>query len=218
MDEDAYHPQDEEDDEYEDQTEYDDFGEAIPRRGAAATRRSARTNGTRANGDWSDWKGERRSMRLGAPVDTQLDGPPPKRARTDDSAVSGSSGDLAPTNGNAGASLKIKINGAAAVKPSETAVETIAGKKKSKFWYYAVEPVPGAPRPAVHEPPPTSDSAPQSEGSRADPDAMLDESNGKGNGLRYPSTTPSASGSNADELYEKSIGGSLSPASSMDES
>ena len=73
---------------------------------------------------------------------------------------------------------------------------------------------------AADEPPPTSDSAPQSEGSRADLDAMSDgpKHNGNGNGLRYPSTTPSAAGS-VEELYEKSIGGSLSPASeSMDES
>lgn len=163
-------------------------------------------------------------MRLGAPADVQLDGPPPKRARTNDSAVSGSSVDVAPANGNSSNSLKIKINGAAAVKPTETAVEVVAGKKKSKFWYYAVEPVSGPPSiPAADEPPPISDSAPQSEGSRADLDAMSDDPRGNGNGnrngLRYPSTTPSASGSNVDELYERSIGGSLSPASeSMDES
>ncbi|KAI0756829.1 hypothetical protein C8Q80DRAFT_1130715 [Daedaleopsis nitida] len=214
-DEYTYHPQEEEDDEYEDNTEFDDFGDPIARRGAAGARRSTRTNGTRPGDDWSDWKGERRSTRLGAPADTQLDPPPPKRARTDDSAVSGNSGDVAPANGKAGSGLKIKINGAAAVKPSETAVEAVAGKKKSKFWYYAVEPVLGAPIPA----PPTSDSAPQSESSKADADAMSDERNGNGlPGLRYPSVSPSASGSNADDLYEKSIGGSLSPTSSMDES
>ncbi len=221
---DAYQPPEEEDDEYEDQAEYDDFGELITRRGAAATRRSTRTNGNRGS-DWGDWKGERRSMRLGAPADVQLDGPPPKRARTNDSAVSGSSVDVAPANGNSSNGLKIKINGAAAVKSTETAVEAVAGKKKSKFWYYAVEPVSGPPPiSAADEAPPTSDSAPQSEGSRADLDAMSDNPRGNGgngnrNGLRYPSTTPSASGSNVDELYERSIGGSLSPASeSMDES
>ena len=53
-----------------------------------------------------------------------------------------------------------------------------------------------------------------------DVDVDADSSERNGNGARYPSTTPSASGSNAEELYEKSIGGSLSPASvaeSMDE-
>ena len=79
-------------------------------------------------------------MRLGAPVDTQLDGPPTKRARTDDSAVSDHSGDAPQTNGT-GNNMKIKVNGAAAMKPTETAVEAVAGKKKSKFWFYAVEPV-----------------------------------------------------------------------------
>ena len=87
-------------------------------------------------------------MRLGAPTDTQLDGPPPpKRARTDDSAVSGNSGDAPVQSGKANGSLKVKVNGAAAMKPTEMAVETVAGKKKSKFWYYAVEPIPGPPAP-----------------------------------------------------------------------
>lgn len=129
--------------------------------------------------------------------------------------MSGTSGDAPETNGS-GSNKKIKINGAAAVKPTETAVEAIAGKKKSKFWFYAVEPVPGASAPAASNHPPASDSAPQSEGSRADIEPMSDEPNG--NGRRYPSTTPSVSGSNAEELYEKSIRGSLSPTSSMDES
>ncbi|TFK94374.1 hypothetical protein K466DRAFT_642164 [Polyporus arcularius HHB13444] len=214
-DEYTYQPQEEEDDEYEDQAEFDDFGEPISRRGAGRTRRSTRTNGSRGKDEWSEWRGERRSTRLGAPADVQVDGPPPKRARTDDSAVSGTSGDAPETNGS-GSNKKIKINGAAAVKPTETAVEAIAGKKKSKFWFYAVEPVPGASAPAASAHPPASDSAPQSEGSRADIEPMSDEPNG--NGRRYPSTTPSVSGSNAEELYEKSIRGSLSPTSSMDES
>ncbi|RPD55906.1 hypothetical protein L226DRAFT_528548 [Lentinus tigrinus ALCF2SS1-7] len=214
-DEYAYQPHEEEDDEYEDQTEFDDFGDPVSRPGAASTRRSTRANGNRGKDEWSDWRGERRSRRLGAPADTQLDGPPTKRARTEDSVVSGHSSDAPQANGT-GNNAKIKINGAAAIKPTETAVEAIAGKKKSKFWYYAVEPVPGAPVPAPSDLPQTSDSAPQSEGSRADLEPMSDEPNG--NGKRYPSTTPSVSGSTAEELYEKSIGGSLSPASSMDES
>jgi hypothetical protein len=39
--------------------------------------------------------------------------------------------------------LKLKIRGAAAVKPTEVAMDQIAGRKKSKFWFYAVEPAPG---------------------------------------------------------------------------
>lgn len=39
--------------------------------------------------------------------------------------------------------LKLKIRGAAAVKPTEVAMDQIAGRKRSKFWFYAVEPAPG---------------------------------------------------------------------------
>lgn len=41
--------------------------------------------------------------------------------------------------------IKVKKNGAAAVKPTEVALEQVAGRKRSKFWYYAVEPIPNAP-------------------------------------------------------------------------
>jgi hypothetical protein len=34
-----------------------------------------------------------------------------------------------------------KPSGAAAIKPTEVAIEQVAGRKKSRFWYYAVEPV-----------------------------------------------------------------------------
>jgi hypothetical protein len=68
-----------------------------------------------------------------------LDGPPPKRARTEDSTTSS----LDAPAGTGGNGIKIKVNGAAAVKPTETVVEAVAGKKKSKFWVYAVEPVAG---------------------------------------------------------------------------
>lgn len=214
-DEYVYKGQEEEDDEYEDLIEVDDADTSIAQRDSAGGRRTTRGNGTRPKDDWSDWRGERRSTRLGAPSDTQLDGPPPKRARTDDSATSGNSGEAAPaTSGKANSGLKIKINGAAAMKPTETAVEAIAGKKKSKFWFYAVEPVSGAPLPAANGPPSTS-SAPQSEGEKAGIDMDIPEQH-NGNSTRYPSTTPSASGSNADELYEKSVGGSSSPASEED--
>ena len=39
--------------------------------------------------------------------------------------------------------IKVKRSGAAALKPTEVAVEQIAGRKKSKFWVYAIEPIPG---------------------------------------------------------------------------
>ncbi|KAH9858015.1 hypothetical protein C2E23DRAFT_802329 [Lenzites betulinus] len=221
----AYQSQEQEDDDYDDQMDLDDAENTTnSRRGAAAgTRRSTRasaTNGSSrgAQDPWSDWRGERRSTRLGAPGDVELDGPPPKRAKTDDSAVSGNSGDASGGPGKAGSGLKIKINGAAAMKPTETAVEAVAGKKKSKFWYYAVEPVAGVPAPNAYPPPSDGVHLPLSD--KPLRDEMSDESHG--NNRRYPSTTPSASASatasNADELYEKSIGGSLSPTSSMDES
>lgn len=35
--------------------------------------------------------------------------------------------------------IRVKMAGAAAMKASEKAVEQFAGRKKSKFWYYAVE-------------------------------------------------------------------------------
>jgi hypothetical protein len=57
-----------------------------------------------------------------------------------DSAPSMDSG----LNGNIGVKngVRVKASGAAALKPTEIAMEQIAGKKKSKFWVYAVEPVP----------------------------------------------------------------------------
>ncbi len=227
-DEYAYQSQQEDDDYDDDHMDLDDAENTSSRRGAAAggSRRSTRTSA--ANGSakgaqdpWGDWRGERRSTRLGAPVDVQLDGPapPPKRAKTDDSAVSGNSGDTSGQPEKTGSGLKIKIDGAAAMKPTEMAVEAVAGKKKSKFWYYAVEPIPG-PIVTPNGIPPTSDAVQLPPLDKQQRDDLSDEMHG--NGGRYPSTTPSASASasasNADELYEKSIGGSLSPTSSMDES
>nr|BCB28858.1 hypothetical protein UP11 [Mycoleptodonoides aitchisonii] len=224
-DDDEYKEQEQgqEDEEYEDQAEFDDLGNfryhdpSSSRRATTAARRSTRTSassGKRASAaptdEWNEWRGERRSTRLGAPSDMQIDGPAPKRARTEDSAVSTSSADALPTPQN-GSGLKIKINGAAAVKPTETAVEVVAGKKKSKFWYYAIEPVPGAP-PSHPTPRQTSNRAESSA-------AATRSSNGRGSdttqhsGRRYASNTPSEV-----ELYEKSLEGSLSPTSSMDES
>lgn len=41
-------------------------------------------------------------------------------------------------------SLRLKSSSAAALKPTEIALEQIKGKKRSKYWVYAVEPIPGA--------------------------------------------------------------------------
>ena len=107
----------------------------------------------------TQWRGERRSARLGAPPEAQLDEPPSKRARTEDtlSVKSGisdmaidSSVDLpvAPVE----KALEVKHSGAAAVKPTEVAMEQIGGRKKSRFWYYAVEPISAPPAAApTHE-------------------------------------------------------------------
>ncbi|KAI0936805.1 hypothetical protein AcV5_004853 [Taiwanofungus camphoratus] len=229
-DQDDYTYQEQEDDDYDDQVEYDDLAnfrvaDSSSRRTQASTarRRSTRTsnvssNGrrtTNANDDWIEWRGERRSSRLGAPTEMQLDGPPPKRARTEESTVSTSSIDVQPAvpAPQGGSGLKIKIHGAAAVKPTETAVEVLAGKKKSKYWYYAVEPVAAQGVAAVH-PPPSDDASASSYGTR------LSATNGQHNdALSEGSVGSRVHRHNGDlDMYEKSIEGSLSPTSSMDES
>lgn len=117
------------------------------RRGVATegTRRSARTtstsktNGKRAAPDaWTQWRGERRSTRLGAPNTTQdvATAPEPKRAKTDESSISGYS------DGHSSKGTGPSKDSAAALKPSELATEQVNGRKKSKFWYYAIEPAP----------------------------------------------------------------------------
>ena len=113
-------------------------------------RRSTRTAVLNGNGKrvatadpWSQWRGERRSTRLGAPLDAQLNEPPPNRARTEESSVSAHSVDEQVTE-NHGAAIGAKQSGAAAIKPTEVALEQVAGRKRSKFWYYAVEPIPSA--------------------------------------------------------------------------
>jgi hypothetical protein len=52
----------------------------------------------------------------------------------------------------------VKTSGAAALKPTEVAMEQIAGRKKSKFWVYAVEPTSEAEKPPSpsHEVSPTN--------------------------------------------------------------
>ncbi|KAH7930423.1 hypothetical protein BV22DRAFT_1191253 [Leucogyrophana mollusca] len=146
----------EEDNDYGDDEQFaeDDFlnfrdrpnGRRAP---ATAQRRSSRaTKGKRPSPDLAayEWRGERRSSRLGAPEDD----PPRKRARTEESTTSSTSlgwasSSAAPVASSNGNGTKPKVNGAAAVKPTEIAVEQVGGKKKSKFWFYAVEPIPGPP-------------------------------------------------------------------------
>ncbi|KAL4070622.1 hypothetical protein J3A83DRAFT_4358752 [Scleroderma citrinum] len=110
--------------------------------GPQIQRRSTRvTKGKRPSPEFSahEWKGERRSSRLGAPEDIQLDRPS-KRARTEEStASSGSAGRNVSPQSTSNGNPKPKTNGAAAVKPNEVAVEQVGRKKKSKFWFYAVE-------------------------------------------------------------------------------
>ena len=113
--------------------------------GAKVQRRSTRiTKGKRPSPEISahEWRGERRSSRLGALEDVQLDRPP-KRARTEESTTSsGSAGWNVSPPSTSNANPKPKMNGAAAVKPNEIAMEQVGRKKKSKFWFYAVEPIP----------------------------------------------------------------------------
>ncbi|GBE77729.1 hypothetical protein SCP_0106110 [Sparassis crispa] len=217
-DQDEYTYQEQEDDEYEDQMEYDDLsgyrGDPSTSRRAAAgagRRRSTRTSngdGKRTADEWAEWRGERRSTRLGAPAETQLDNALPTRARTVDSTVSTNSAEGTPAQAPSG--LKIKIHGAAAMKPTETAVEVVAGKKKSKYWYYAVEPVAAV----ASAPPPPSDYA-----STSYHDAGSSATNGSRYGGGSETSEVNGHDKNGDmELYEKSLEGSLSPASSMDES
>ena len=110
--------------------------------------------------------------------------------------------------------MKLKVGGAAAIKPTETVVETIAGKKKSRFWVYAVEPI--APTQDVAPPPPSSDydMSESSIGPSADgriEDSAMDDIE------RESSTEYGTSGDSY--RYKKSIEGSLSPSpDSMDES
>lgn len=156
-------------------------------------RRSTRTAVVNGNGkregssdSWS-WRGERRSSRLGAPLDHQFDVEPPhKRARTEESTTSTNSLEVPITNGCT-SHLKIKVSGAAALKPTEVAMEEIAGKKRSKFWVYAVEPIPGAADPAPPEPGSTNGITP---------------AGNNGNGLdvkSHDSTSPEIQGDSMDD-------------------
>lgn len=222
-DHDDYNPDQEDNDPLDD--EYSSFRTDDPsgtRDLSSGRRRSTRAS--KANGvktpteEWNEWKGERRSTRLGAPPETQLDGPrPAKRARTVDSTTTTSSNDGevdAPPQGggsSSGSGIKIKIKGAARMKPTETAVETVAGKKRSKFWYYAVEPVAGSQTLApVAFAPPLSDS-PVTDGAEA-------LSSGQENGMDMATDDePSSEHGTNDDAYQQSNGGSISPRLSIDE-
>jgi hypothetical protein len=107
----------------------------------------------------TQWRGERRSARLGAPPEAQLDEPPSKRARTEDTlSVKSGISDMAidsPVDlpvAPVETPLQMKHPGAAAIKPTEVAMEQVGGRKKSRFWYYAVEPISAPPAAApTHE-------------------------------------------------------------------
>ena len=84
------------------------------------------------------WRGERRSSRLVGLDSDSFEDQHRKRARTEESVTSGDASveTNKPTDG------PVKSQGAAALKPGETALEVLPGKKKSRFWMYAVEPIP----------------------------------------------------------------------------
>ncbi|KIP05348.1 hypothetical protein PHLGIDRAFT_30978 [Phlebiopsis gigantea 11061_1 CR5-6] len=207
---DEYRPQEDEDED----DQFEDDGFSTPRddastsdRHRAGTRRSTRTttmNGTnnKSSNEWPEWRGERRSTRLGAPAETQLDPLAPKRARTEDSVTSSLDGSGSTTGG----SIKVKFNGAAAIKPTETVVESVAGKKKSKFWVYAVEPVVPAQQAAVEM------------------DFLMSDSTGMGNDHQNGIGSSSTDGASSMEMqtggesYATSVQDSPSPSPSMDES
>ncbi|KAJ6575302.1 hypothetical protein B0H19DRAFT_1128095 [Mycena capillaripes] len=184
---------------------------------SAGRRRSTRTAVLNANGkrqaveeeSWPQWRGERRSTRLGAPPETQLDlEPRHKRARTEDSTMSTGSVDAASTTSHGATNgLKLKTSGAAALKPTEIALEQIAGKRRSKFWVYAVEPIPGAESAAA------PDSDPANGGPSSAGDSHMSEANGHDSDMEIDSPPPGAENGNGRE-FDRSLDGSLSPLNS----
>lgn len=203
-----------EDDPYEDPLEEGDFARSDTGSGSTGhrgdaeqgRRRSTRTKALNGNGKrlatdtWNSWRGERRSARLGAPSDIQMDEPRPKRARTEESTISVVSvddlGGSASTHGTSGANG----NGpsAAAVKPNEIAMEQVAGRKKSKFWYYAVEPIP--------TPVPVSSVSSGSNGAKGN--EFSGEVGNRRSAARGSDIAPRSNGA---------LEGSLSPASSLED-
>ena len=167
---------DEQDDEYEQDSVNDGYGTRRGRQSTGkGTRRSARnTNSKRAgSSDSALWRGERRSSRLAGTDAPFEEDPPRKRARTEDSQTSAQSidppviEDIGVSNG-----VRVKTSGAAALKPTEVAMEQIAGRKKSKFWVYAVEPTSEAEK---HPSPSGSDTAPPTNGYLNDMDIDADD-------------------------------------------
>jgi hypothetical protein len=126
-----------------------DVGRRRSTRTAAISSASATKRPAAEADPWTRWRGERRSTRLGAPPEAQLDEPPSKRARTEDTlSVKSGVSDMAidsPVDSPDERDLQVKHSSAAAIKPTEVAMEQIAGRKKSRFWYYAVEPIPELP-------------------------------------------------------------------------
>ena len=172
-----------------------------------APRRSTRTSTMNANGkresssdSWL-WRSERRSSRLAGGEPLPDVEPPHKRARTEESTTSAHSNDLMPP-GNHGVSngVRVKTLGAAALKPTEIALEQIAGKKRSKFWVYAVEPIPGAP--------------PLSEPSLTNEEALSDVNGRVTNNGNKSSRSPEANCLPNQRDYDRSLEGSFSPMNS----
>ena len=135
-----------------------------------ACRRSTRTAILNANGkressaDSWQWPERRLTRRTAQHSEPESDGNHPrKRSRTVESTEGGSPAPLEGSSNGAqtGAQngIKVKKTGAAALKPTEVAMEQVAGKKRSKYWVYAVEPVSGAvvnghganPQPSNHD-------------------------------------------------------------------
>ncbi len=115
-----------------------------------STRQSGNGRQSIPDDDSQEWRGERRSLRLGASAEMDLsEGPPRKRSRTVESSEAGTSSlaaDSIATNGASGSNGAglYQASGAAALKSTEVAVDSVMGKKKNKFWFYAVEPVGGS--------------------------------------------------------------------------
>lgn len=115
-----------------------------PQRAAALAgaerRRSTRTtaSGSKAHTSQAEWRGERRSARLGPAADDTFDYQPPvKRPRTVSSATPSLHEEIMDLD------APPEPPKATALRPNEIAVPQVAGKKKSKYWFYAVEPIPG---------------------------------------------------------------------------
>lgn len=214
------HTQDDGDDyRYQDEMEEDEFSSNSRKRKSAPapTRRSGRAaaikkapNREESPADsWKNWRGERRSTRLGAPAETQLDDDRVyKRSRTADSVASGASaeGSQPAVNGKTNG-VKVKASGAAALKATEVAVEQIAGKKKSKFWVYAVEPGEPMEVDASTNGHDTLNGSLLSNGNKPDVDAM---SEAQSVDIQPPSS-PRTRIRNGAESEDPSLRGSMSP-------